>query len=207
MPPSGLPLAKGQIARVRLWIDQGAPWPDGLLVAPSNEPERRDFHPGPQEAGAIGQLQKMGVEILPIAAGMHWHEATLRGLDPQAEEDALARLKNVPSLIALDLAGVRCSAATLDDVQGLTNLETLHLEHTRINDAGLAQLAGLRHLKYLNLFDTPVTDAGVASLERLTNLVSLHLWRTKVTDAGAQRLEKALPHCQVMRGWSAVEAE
>ena len=34
MPPKGRRLSPGQVERLRAWIDQGAPWPDGVDATP-----------------------------------------------------------------------------------------------------------------------------------------------------------------------------
>ena len=70
-----------------------------------------------------------------------------------------------------------------------------------MTDVDLANVEGMSHLNYLNLFDTGITDAGLEHLKSLGELRHLYLWQTKVTDAGVAGLQKALPHCEIVRGW------
>jgi hypothetical protein len=214
MPKKGDLLTKAQTDMIRDWINQGAPWPE---IAPANvaaekpapEPEvpAADFKPGPAELKATASLHAMGIELWPLAAGLHWHEANLRSQGDHPIDAALAQLKDTASLVELNLAGTKFSDASLTNLQSLTNLARLHLEHTQVHDGALANLKPLTSLVYLNLFDTPVTDAGLENLKGLTRLRHLHLWQTRVTDAGAAALQKSLPQCNIDRGWSPAAPE
>jgi hypothetical protein len=174
-------------------------------ATPPREPDvpAVDFKPGAAETKAAASLQAMGVELWPVAAGLHWHEANLRSQGDHNIDAALAQLKDAASLVNLNLAGTKFSSAGLASLKSLTNLTQLHLEHTQVHDADLANVSGLVRLTYLNLFDTPITDAGLEHLKGLTHLRHLHLWETQVTEAGAAALQKSLPHCDIDRGWGA----
>ncbi|HEY3862062.1 MAG TPA: c-type cytochrome domain-containing protein [Verrucomicrobiae bacterium] len=216
MPNKGETLSKAQTDLIRDWINQGVHWPETALAASAAEapaPPREsdvpaaDFKPGAAELKATASLQGMGIELWPVAAGSHWHEANLRGQSGSDVDAALAQLKSAASLIMLNLAGTKFSAAGLANVKALTNLAQLHLERTQVQDGDLASVSGLSRLSYLNLYDTPITDAGLEHLKGLTHLRNLHLWQTKVTDAGAAALQKSLPHCDIDRGWIAPAEE
>jgi mono/diheme cytochrome c family protein len=214
MPNKGDVLTKAQTDMIRDWINQGAPWPETALAnAPAEKPVEAaevpmaDFKPGAAELKATASLQAMGVELWPLAAGLHWHEANLRSQGDHPIDAALAQLKDAASLVELNLAGTKFSDASLANLKSLTNLARLHLEHTQVHDGALANLKDLTRLVYLNLYDTPVTDAGLEHLKGLTNLHNLHLWQTQVTDAGATALRKSLPQCDVDHGWIPVAAE
>jgi mono/diheme cytochrome c family protein len=214
MPNKGAVLTKAQTDLMRDWINQGAPWPETALASvpqeiPAREPEVpvADFKPGAAELKASASLQAMGIDLWPLAAGLHWHEVNLRSQGDQPVDGALAKLKDVASVVSLNLAGTKFSSASLANLKSLTNLARLHLEHTQVHDADLANVSGLVRLTYLNLYDTPITDAGLEHLKGLTNLRNLHVWQTQVTEAGAAALRKSLPHCDIDLGWVSTTAE
>jgi mono/diheme cytochrome c family protein len=214
MPNKGDVLTKAQTDLIRDWINQGATWPESALAkipqeTPAREPDipAVDFKPGAAELKAAASLQAMGIELWPVAAGLHWHEANLRSQGDHNIDAALAQLKDAASLVSLNLAGMKFSGPSLANLKPLTNLAQLHLERTQVHDADLANLSGLVRLTYLNLYDTPITDAGLDHLKGLTHLRNLHLWQTQVTDAGASALQKSLPRCDIDRGWVSTAAE
>jgi Planctomycete cytochrome C/Leucine Rich repeat len=214
MPNKGAVLTKAQTDLIREWINQGAHWPESVLAsvpqekpAPQSDAPMADFKPTAAETKAAASLQTMGIDLWPIAAGLHWHEANLHSQGDRPIDAALAKLKDVTSLISLNLAGTKFSSAGLANLKSLTNLSELHLEHTQIRDADLENISGLTHLTYLNLYDTPITDAGIEQLKNLTNLRHLHVWQTQVTEAGVANLRKSLPDCDMDRGWVSTTVE
>ncbi|MGZ4973049.1 MAG: c-type cytochrome domain-containing protein [Limisphaerales bacterium] len=204
MPNQGSLLSKAETDLIRDWINQGATWPD-TAVAKTDKPASAepaklpDVKSSPAELKAIAKLDTMGISVRPIAQNCNWHEANLRGYT-NAADGALTQLKDVTTLMDLNLSGTKFSDASAANLKPLVNLTHLHLEHTSITDGGLANVKDMVHLGYLNLFDTSITDAGLDHLTGLTNLQNLHLWETKVTDAGVAKLQKALPKCSIIRG-------
>ncbi|MCY4187386.1 MAG: PSD1 and planctomycete cytochrome C domain-containing protein, partial [Bryobacterales bacterium] len=97
MPPTGEPLGRAEIGRLRAWIDQGAPWPDApgtAAAAPSpGEPGHWAFQPVVRPAVPAGRN--------PID---HFVRERLRaeGFEPapRAERDALL------ARVSLDLTGI-----------------------------------------------------------------------------------------------------
>jgi hypothetical protein len=205
MPNEGEPLTKAQTDLIRDWINQGAVWPEGAVAkevpAPPGPALPANFKPGANEPKAIASLAQLGVEVRPIAMNLNWKEANFRMQGTGITDTVLAPLKDVASLIDLNLAGTKITDAGLDNLKGLTNLTRLHLELTAITDAGLAKLKGLTNLTYLNLYSTPVTDAGLEHLKGLRQLKTLFVWQTKVTEAGVANLKKALPNLEITTGW------
>ena len=205
MPNEGDPLSKEQTDLVRLWINQGADWPETAAAnetGPSNPLAGlpADFKPNANEAKAASRFAQLGVDVRPIAMNVHWTEANFRPQGTNINDAALAPLKDVTSLTDLNLAGTKITDAGLSAVAALTNLTRLHLELTTITDAGLAHLKKLANLNYLNLYGTAVTDAGLENLKGLRNLKHLYLWQTKVTEAGAKNLKAALPDLDISTG-------
>ena len=91
------------------------------------------------------------------------------------------------------------ATAGLEQLNGLTDLQTLDLAGTEVTDAGLTHLKGLTQLVSLDLSGTNITDAGLMNLKGLTRLVTLDLSGTNITDAGARKLDRALPECEIRR--------
>jgi mono/diheme cytochrome c family protein len=213
MPSKGDLLTKAQSDLIRDWINQGAVWPEGAVAKATPEKAAEtvvkivDIKPTAAEIKAIAKLEALGIAIRPVAMNLNWHEANFRSQAGSNSVDAaVAQLKDVLSLVDLNLAGAKFSDDSLVTLKGLTNLTHLHLEHTQVKDAALANLKDLANLRYLNLFDTAITDAGLEHLKGLTNLKNLHLWQTKVTDAGVTNLQIALPKCSIIRGWEITPA-
>ncbi len=211
MPSKGDLLTKAQTDLIRDWINQGANWPEGVIQEIAGNtiaddkveaPKLADIKPTPAELKVVAALQAAGVPIRPIAMNVNWKEANFRGLQTNATDASIAPLKEVLSLMDLNLAGTKITDAGLANLEGLTNLARLHLEHTKITDAGLSHFKSLSNLVYLNLFDTPISDAGLAHLQGLSKLKNLYLWQTKVTDAGVTNLQKQLPDLKIHQGWN-----
>ncbi len=211
MPSKGDPLTKAQTDLIRDWINQGAVWPDGAVAkavseAPASAPSSPfaglvAIKPSPAETGAIAKLGTAGVDVRLVAMNMNWREASFRSQGTNISDAAIVPLKDILTLVDLNLAGTKVTDAGLQNIEGLTNLVALHLELTHITDAGLAHLKKLSHLAYLNLYGTPVTDKGLEQIKGLTGLKHLYLWETKVTGQGATNLQAALPKLQISRGW------
>src|SRR6185503_17315848 len=156
MPNEGDPLSKEQTDLVRVWINQGAVWPETAAsdeAAPSNPLAGlpADFKPNANEAKAASKFAQLGVDVRPIAMNVHWTEANFRPQGTNINDAAIAPLKDVTSLTDLNLAGTKITDAGLAAVEPLTNLTRLHLELTTITDAGLTNLKKLANLNYLNL--------------------------------------------------------
>jgi Planctomycete cytochrome C len=209
MPNEGDPLTTAQTDLFRDWINQGAVWPDDVAVketaptpALSSGPVLpADFKPGAAETKAIATLAQHGVDVRPIAMNSVWREANFRLQGTSVTDTVIVPLKDLASLVELNLGTTKVTDAGLSNVRGLTNLQRLHLELTSITDSGLDHVKGLTNLTYLNLYGTPVTDAGLSQLKGMHYLRHLYVWQTKVTEAGAKSLKEALPNLDVSTGW------
>ena len=207
MPSKGERLTKAQTDLIKDWINQGAVWPEGAVAKTEESAPVSPFaaltvfKPASSEAGAVAKLETAGVAARPVAMNLIWREANFRSQGTNVTDATIAPLKDIPTLVDLNLGGTKITDAGLQAIAGLTNLVTLHLEHTGVTDAGLAQLKKLHNLSYLNLFDTKVTDKGLEQLKGFTNLKHIYLWETKVTGEGATNLQAALPKLMISRGW------
>lgn len=212
MPNKGDRLTKAQTDLIRDWINQGAEWPAGIVIvsgdkktdapveAAATTPALPDYKPTAAELKSIKELEALGVEVRPIAAKVDWREVNFRSQSIETIEKALGSVKNVLSLVDINLGGAKIKDADLANIKGLINLNRLHLENTPVTDAGLVHLKGLVNLDYLNLYGTAVTDAGLEHLKELTQLKHLYLWQTKTTEAGVAKLKKALPNADISTG-------
>ena len=226
MPPKGDPLSKEQTELIKKWINEGLNWPDGLVLKSSDkagEPEKKATAStsanskkkkaaGAEFAGltptkdtaaeqqAIQKLAALGISVRPIAQNLQWKEATVRPQDTNKVGEALGEIQKVPSLVDLNLAGLKLKDDDLKNIAELTNLQRLHLENNPISDAAMAHLKKLVNLEYLNLYNTQVSDAGLDNLKGMTNLANLYLWQSKVTAEGADTLKKSLPDVIINRG-------
>jgi hypothetical protein len=210
MPSEGEPLTKAQIDLIREWINQGAVWPEAASKTAAKPVDKgpvlpTDFKPGPNEAKAIAKLTEAGIDVRPIAVNVPWREANLRLQGTNANDATLAMLKDVASLVELNLATTKVTDAGLANLKGLTNLMRLHLELTEISDAGLAHLKPLKNLVYLNLYSTKVSDGGLENLKEMKHLRNLYTWQSKVTEEGAAGLKKTLPEAQISTGTELAE--
>jgi mono/diheme cytochrome c family protein len=210
MPSKGTLLTKKQTDLIKDWINQGAVWPEGAIAksdeAPAVSPNDvfaalTPTKPTAAETTAIAKLGANGVDVRPVAMNLNWRVASFRSMGSNANDAVIAPLKDIPSLVDLNLGGTKITDAGLQNLSGLTNLMTLHLELTGVTDKGLEHLKHLDHLAYLNLYGTAVTDKGLEELKGLRSLKHLYLWQTKVTADGAADLQKALPEVLISRGW------
>ena len=214
MPAEGEPLPKEQIALIKKWIDEGAVWLETAMpkesarakpAGPAGPQLPKDFKPSGAEQKAVAALAQKGIDLRPIAMNTPWRQANLRLLGTSVNDATLASLKDVASLVDLNLATTKITDKGLESLKGLKNLRHLHLELTAVTDAGLANLKPLAKLTYLNLYGTNVTDAGLEHLKGLRYLRNLYVWQSKVTDAGVKGLKAALPNVEVSTGWESAE--
>ena len=208
MPSKGEPLTKAQTDLIKEWINAGAVWPEGVVAKTTEDAGPVSpfvgltvIKPTSGEAGAVAKLEAAGVMARPVAMNLVWREANFRSQGTNVTDATIAPVKDILTLVDLNLGGTKITDSGLQHIANLTNLITLHLEHTGITDAGLAHFKKLTHLAYLNLFDTKVTDKGLEQLKGMANLKSIYLWQTKVTAEGATNLQAALPKLMISRGW------
>jgi len=211
MPNKGDPLTKEQTDLIKAWINEGAKWPEGLVIASETTPKEVDprtpVTPSDAEKKAIAQLQELGIQVRPVAMNVNWTLANFRGTDAEALDKAMPLLADIQTLEDLNLAGLPVKNDHLKSIAGLKNIIRLHLEKTGVTDDGLAHLQGLENLIYLNLYNTEVSDAGLDHLQGLKRLKNLYLWQTKVSDDGAAKLQAALPTTNINRGWELIAAK
>ena len=101
----------------------------------------------------------------------------------------LEQLDGLTDLQTLNLAGNEVTDAGLRHVKAMTNLRSLNLGFTKVTDAGLKDIRDLTRLTELVLHDTDITDDGLRYLKGLKVLRELEIQSTKITDAGLEHLK------------------
>jgi len=84
----------------------------------------------------------------------------------------------------------------LENLEGLTGLETLGFDSDNVTDRGLAHIGKAATLKTLGFYSRNATDDGLEHLKSLTNLQELWVV-ARVSGDGLLELQKALPNCHV----------
>ena len=209
MPPlTEKALPKAQADKLRDWINEGAKWPDGLVLKSAGGGEVVKDDPGvpitEQEKAAVAKLEKTGVLAIRLAQNTNLLRVDFSLRGKEVKEEDLVLLKDMPNLTELNLGGTTITDAGMVHLKGLKNLTRLQLHNTKITDAGLVNLKELSKLTSLNLYGSAgITDAGLEQLKGLNALKKLYLWQTKVTEPAAKKLTEAIPTLAVDRGYEA----
>lgn len=216
MPPKGEAFTQAEIARLKLWIEEGADfggWEGNQQGRPAAEKavEMKDReHPllyerlskdlSPLEVKVTKELNtRVGAQIAPIGTSSPLVRVDfLTGVGACTDEDVEALLAVRENIAQLDLARTKVTDQVLKSVGKMPRLTRLDLRDTNISDASLEQLAGCRELRALNLFGTAVSDAAVEKLVALKSLQRLHVAKTQITADGIAKLRSALPDTEVV---------
>ena len=207
MPPTGEPLTKAVTDKFQAWINEGAKWPDNLVLKAEDVKEVKltvedtGLPITPGEKVAFEKLEKAGAFVMRLAQNTNWLRVDFTHRGKEVKDEELILLKAMPNLLELNLGGMNVTDSNLVHIKPLTNLVRLQLHKTKITDAGLANLTGLTKLVSLNLYGTDVTDAGIQQLKSLPKLRRLYVWQTKVTENGAKQLAMAIPGIDINRGY------
>src|SRR2546423_445524 len=126
MPNEGDPLTKAQTDLIRDWINQGAVWTETTVAkeaaAAPGPLLPADFKPGSAELKAIAALAQHAVEVRPIAMNTVWREANLRLQGTNITDSVVTPVKDIASLVSLNLGATKITDASLSNLKGLTNL-------------------------------------------------------------------------------------
>lgn len=216
MPAEGDPLSKEQVETIRLWIAQGAEWPeaaDQAVLAAAERRAARENIPLPEVSEeqlarverALKTLEGTGALAGRIAANTQAVEVNFSLLGDRvgdAEIELLAGLE--PVLVWVNLARTKVTAEGLEALAAFPHVRRLNLANAAgVDDAAMPHVAKLAELEYLNLYGTGVTDGGIDQLRGLPRLAKLFVWQTGVTAAGAKMLGGAIPGLSIDRGEAA----
>lgn len=204
MPEEGDPLSAEQLALLRAWIIQGAPWEAVKAGVPSQPRlvlDPLDKAQEMQREVALAGLRQEGWIALAVADGLHAVDVNLALGKPSATNktlDALAGLE--PSLVWLNLSGTAVTDEGLSKLAKFTQLRRLNLSLTGITAAGMRHLAGLKNLVVLNLYGSKVGDGAEEAIAALPSLKRIYLWQSAFTADGCSVLAGLRPELMIDRG-------
>ncbi|MED5494627.1 MAG: c-type cytochrome domain-containing protein [Verrucomicrobiota bacterium] len=228
MPPKGDPLSKEQIDGIKAWIDEGAKWPEGLVLLSEKEraeakaaagrlpvPDIKAAEVSDAEKAAIAKLssgegignQAAAPLVMALAQDTQLIYANFRLIGKNVEDKHIAPLADIANLSELDLSNTKVTGAGLATIKNSKRLTKLSLAGTAVDDAALKNIEGLTNLMSINLYNTKVTDAGLASLKNMKFLRKVYGWQSGITEKGAAELKKALPNVDVNLGFKLAKVE
>lgn len=197
MPPKGDPLSKEQIETLKKWINEGANWPEGLVLtgegAKATEPAAEAVKSSAPAAASAKKTKKK-------APGQEFANLTPTK-DTAKEEEAIKKLaalgisvrpiaQNLPwkeaTVRPQDTNKTSEAMALLSDIPSLVDLNIAKLN---LKDDDLKKIAELKNLQRLHLENNPIGDAGLAHIKGLVNLEYLNLYNTQVGDGSIDHLK------------------
>jgi uncharacterized membrane protein len=202
MPPEGDGLSADEIAKIRKWIDAGAPYPaaeaavqagDASASASASASAGGVGAPGISSAATNAAIAATGAAAITGSSSVEI-PASVRSKADAAAQALIARGVLVQPLAAdsalLDVNATRADPPLGDgDAAPLADLApvvaNLNLAKSAITDAGLARIGAMQNLERLRLDGTSAGDAGLAALGALPRLESINLVGSKVTVASA----------------------
>jgi internalin A len=112
---------------------------------------------------------------------------------PCFDDKVLTKLADYVWLREVDLANSSAGDATLQAINGLTDLQIVELKGTQITDDGLRHMARWKHLRRLDLSDTAITDEGLKQIMALPQLRKIWLQGTRVSPKAVEALREKYP--------------
>ena len=129
---------------------------------------------------------------IELPEGVEIIEISFRGIAPDAEV-SLGRLRHLPKLVALDLAGTSVTDVCAQDLSEMPRLMRLALADTAFTGDRLLGLQELQNLEELDLSGTAIEDDHIRSLQGFPKLRVLRLNRTQITEVGLRTLARSMP--------------
>jgi RHS repeat-associated protein len=186
------------LERLRESYEVSANWETGNVV-------RITLHPGAKSS--LGREEARALQVFErlrslACFGLHIQAAALSELekvpaitalrvdDPRLSDTDLALVARVRSLRFLSIIEGNISAAGIENLAPLVQLEALNLAGTTIDDHVIVKLSAFPGLRSLVLANTAITDNGLRDIRVLPNLRHLHLAGTRISDLGLSELAK-----------------
>jgi len=217
MPPNEKPqLASAELALIRAWLVEGAPFDKrigelrsaatvkGFLQALSKPSQRKQMLP--EEVvprvndNTLVALASHHVVVIPLSDSTNYVSASYVNAPATTDAQVALLLPLKDQLLSLDLGRTAIGDGAMQQVVNLTSLRQLNLQHTRISDAALKKIQSLSKLQALNIVGTNVTDAGLQDLRQVTSLRKIWCYKTQVTRSGVTKLLQARPDIAVDTG-------
>lgn len=124
----------------------------------------------------------------------------LKAEQTQVTDLGIDDLIGMTTLQSVSLYNTSIGDRGLKSLSQVKSIRELGLNATKITDAGVAHLTELPNLERLFLDQTQITDRSIASLKRMSKLKVLGLRKTKVTSRALESLKKSLPETQIYSG-------
>lgn len=113
------------------------------------------------------------------------------------DDEALAHLAGLESLVILNVPQATFGNASLAELNRLPRLKQLRFSSPRVTDAGMQPLGELPALAQLHLINVPITDAGLAELAKIERLESLYIDGGQFSDFAVEKLFRERPDLHV----------
>ncbi len=128
---------------------------------------------------------------------------SLRCFANTADNEVLARLKELPGLTDLQMINIGASTSRVGE-SGFAAIATLPLKRINLGSCQVSDLAAFRHvtrmpdLEFINVSDTnKFGDSALAEFTQCAKLRHLVIRNTAVTAEAVKRFRAALPNCKV----------
>jgi uncharacterized membrane protein/mono/diheme cytochrome c family protein len=217
MPPNEKrQLSSAEIALVKSWIEEGAPFAKavknfkeaskitGYLSSILAQSLRTSIIPtdkvSPADAKAIATLTARGVLVVPVGSESNYLSVSFVNARSTIDKDLDLLLPLKDQLLWLNVGRTQITDEGLGTIGQLTKLSKLNLEYTGVGDAGLEKLLPLVKLASLNLVSTKSSDAGIARLTQLSALKQIFAYQTQVTSAGISNILTKSPGINIDTG-------
>jgi hypothetical protein len=124
---------------------------------------------------------------------------SLRGLDARGKvgDRGIRALTSLP-LRSLTLTGSDITPQQFRDIATMPGLVNLDLEGGTADDACIAELAACPKLETLDLSGTKVTDKALLTIQKIATVRVVVLRRTKLTERGIRNLSQARPEVRLV---------
>jgi len=217
MPPNEKrQLSSAEIALVKSWIEEGAPFDravknfkeaskiTGYLSSILSQSLRASIIPTDNvraaDAGAIATLTAKGVLVVPVGSESNYLSVSFVNARSTTDKDLEMLLPIKDQLLWLNVGRTGITDEGLRTIGQLAQLSKLNLEYTGVSDAGLERLLPLVKLASLNLVGTKSTDVGLARLAQLSALKQIFAYQTQVTSAGVSNILTKSPGVSIDTG-------
>lgn len=142
------------------------------------------------------ELSDAGIAQLRSLKRLVW----LRIVNPRMTDSGIAALAKLPSLERLEFEGHGLSDSALVHLRKCKRLKHLYFhDENQITDDGLENLRGMTTLETLNIHGSRVTDKGLEVLATLPNLKLLNVPSATVTHDAVSKLQRRLPRLKIWR--------
>lgn len=206
MPPKkeGPPLAEREIALVKAWIEEGAPFGrggPGIEIPKDITVDKvRSMGANEPDADVIGKLQAMGATVTPVSVQYpQFLSVEFIAQQSKTNDTEIANLLAIaPNIVELDLSRTKVTDEGLKTVGKLARLRKLNLNRTQVTGAGIGHLKELKDLEWLNLYGTPVDDSALPAIAQNRKLKSLYLYNTQISEEGIDKLRKSMSQTKIV---------